>query len=169
MKTFALILVIVLAGAVGYYALVGSPLAAPAESVSEDDAMMSGGQPHEAENPEGEADPSRMTLGMTTWRWIDSRTSEGSTISPEEEGVFTIDFAEDGTFSATTDCNAMSGTYTAEAGTVSFGPIAMTKKFCQGSQENDFAKSLSDASTYRFTNRGELILETDGGAAATFR
>ncbi|MBS3903092.1 MAG: META domain-containing protein [Anaplasmataceae bacterium] len=112
-----------------------------------------------ADNFEGEADPSRMNLEMKTWKWISALYNDGREIKPKNTGVFTIAFDNDGRFSATTDCNSMSGSYSANDDELSFSQIAMTKKFCEGSQEGDFAKLLENTSHYHFTSRGELILD----------
>lgn len=123
-----------------------------------------------AENPEGEADPSRMTLQMKTWDWVNALYNDERVITPKKSNAFTVTFKNDGTFSAKTDCNSMSGTYTANDGKITFGPIAMTKMYCEGSQEREFAQLLENASGYHFTGRGQLILDQkfDSGTA-TFR
>lgn len=112
-----------------------------------------------ADQFEGEADPSRMTLGMKSWVWIKTLYNNDTVITPTKEGVFTLTLQDDGTFSATTDCNSMSGKYTADDHAISFGPIASTKKYCAGSQEGDFASFLEHAAGYLFTSRGELVIE----------
>ncbi|MFZ4895852.1 META domain-containing protein [Plantibacter sp. Mn2098] len=43
-----------------------------------------------------------------------------------------LTLAEDGTISGTDGCNRLIGTWTAEADTVAFGPIATTQMFCEG-------------------------------------
>lgn len=120
-----------------------------------------------AQNFEGEADPSRMTLGMKTWAWMSTLYNDGKKIMPKQPGIFTIAFLSDGTFSATTDCNSISGGYTVDAYTISFGPITSTKMYCDGSQEADFVALLESAQSYHFTSKGELILDLkfDSGSA----
>jgi heat shock protein HslJ len=120
-----------------------------------------------AENPEGEADPARMSLGMKTWIWTSALYNDGRTVAPKKAGFFRLTFA-DGRFTAQTDCNSMGGTYAAKNGMITFGPIMTTEMYCEGSQEQDFARLLENASEYHFTNRGELILgmKFDSGTAA---
>ena len=114
---------------------------------------------------EGEADPAGMTLDMKAWRWIRTATADGADTVPREEGVFTLTFSRDGTFAATTDCNNMRGAYSTTDTSITFGEIASTRMFCEGSQEPEFASFLTRARAYRFTSRGELllILESNGG------
>jgi heat shock protein HslJ len=124
-----------------------------------------------AENPEGEADPSRMTLQMQTWTWINALYNDGRVITPKQPQAFKITFKNDGTFSASTDCNSVGGEYNAKNGIISFdGSIAMTMMYCEGSQDSEFAQLLQNINGYHFTNRGELIfdLKFDSGTV-TFR
>lgn len=117
-------------------------------------------------NFEGEADPSKMTLGMKEWVWVSAVYNDGKKLAPKVPGKFVLTL-RDGQFSAKTDCNSMFGSYKAEQYSIVFGAIGMTKMFCEGSQESDFAKLLSEASTYHFTSKGELVfgLKMDSGSA----
>jgi heat shock protein HslJ len=121
-----------------------------------------------AENPEGEADPSRMTLGMTTWKWITS-TEGGKEVKPIKADAFTVKFNDDGKFAVTTDCNQMGGSFVADKTNITFSNMFSTKMFCEGSQETIFSTLLSDARTYVFTSRGELILTTKTGGTVVLR
>ncbi|TYC62499.1 META domain-containing protein [Marinobacter sp. BW6] len=116
---------------------------------------------------EGEADPARMSLTMKDWTWISALYSAGRQIEPSRPDLFTLSFTEDGRFSATTDCNQISGGYVAVGKSISFGKIAATRMFCEGSQEAEFLALLNNVQLYHFTSRGELIfdLKRDGGTA----
>ena len=112
------------------------------------------------QNFEGEADPSRMTLDMKTWIWESALYNDEREVKPKTVGDFTLTFdIEEKRFSAETDCNSMSGSYTVQNGQITFGEIAMTKMFCEGSQETEFAELLQNTSGYHFTSRGQLILD----------
>jgi heat shock protein HslJ len=120
---------------------------------------------------EGEANPEMMTLHMKSWEWIQTDYNDGTVITPNKLDNFIIIFKEDNTFSATTDCNLMSSTYEIDGNKIEFSEnISMTRKFCQDSQEQEFATILRKVSSFFFTNKGELVLETklDGGSS-TFR
>lgn len=108
---------------------------------------------------EGEADPSRMTLGMKKWVWVSTLMNDGTTVTPKQKEAFTATFGPDGTISLTTDCNGAGGTYTVEGNRISFGPFASTLMFCDGSQEGEFLRFVSDSTSYHFTSKGELILD----------
>ncbi|MCR4311230.1 MAG: META domain-containing protein [Candidatus Taylorbacteria bacterium] len=111
------------------------------------------------QNFEGEADPSRMTLGMTTWYWIETRFDTGNSFVPKKEKAFTLTFKEDGTFKATTDCNTVSGAYTVSGEEFRFSKMASTMMFCEGSEEQIFSTQLGKVHSFQFTSRGELLLE----------
>ncbi len=70
---------------------------------------------------------------------------------------FSLTFA-DGKVSGTTDCNTISGAYALEHGVVEFGPLAMTKKFCTGSEERKFTELLSVPYTVAITAEPSGIL-----------
>lgn len=119
---------------------------------------------------EGEADQSRMSLTMKEWTWVSSLYNDGRTVTPTEAGRFTLTFTDDGRFSATTDCNGVSGSYSSDDNSVLFKDIAMTKMYCENSQEQEFLSILEHTAQYQFTSRGELILgfKFDSGTA-TFK
>ncbi len=122
------------------------------------------------QNFTGEADPARMTLTMKSWTWT-KYSRDGKDIVPPV-GKFVLTFTDKGTFSASTDCNSMNGSYSADKakGTISFGAIATTLMYCNGSQEGEFSKMLNNASGFAFTGRGELILSLKSSTStATFR
>ena len=112
-----------------------------------------------AQDFEGEADPARMALDMKPWSWIEARYNDGTVVTPRRPDRFALTFDGAGRFSATTDCNGLSGTYTAADGAITFGDVVATRMFCAGSQEDAFTRLLREAHLYHFTSRGELILE----------
>lgn len=111
------------------------------------------------QNFEGEADPLKMSLGMKKWVWTSALYQDGREILPKKGGAFTVTFGNDGRFSATTDCNTVSGSYTVKEKQITFGQMISTKMFCEGSQESDFTKLLENSTSFNFTSRGELILD----------
>jgi heat shock protein HslJ len=118
---------------------------------------------------EGEADPDVMQLEMKTWVWIRA-VDGGNEIVPRQAEAFTLTF-EGGMFSATTDCNRVRGGYTTQGQQLTFADnMAATRMFCADSQETVFTALLARTASYRFTSRGELVLElADGASSVTFR
>jgi heat shock protein HslJ len=113
---------------------------------------------------EGEANPVQMSLVDKKWHWIRTDYTDGRVFAPKKEEVFTLTFTADGQVSATTDCNGMAGSYTVVANSLVFDPMAMTKMYCEGSEEGVFSESLGQVSTYQFTPKGELELGLKAGA-----
>lgn len=122
------------------------------------------------QNFEGEADPARMTLDMKTWVWIGTHYSDDKLVVPMKEKAFALTFKNDNTFSASTDCNGVGGTYEVKGNKITFTKMMSTLMYCDGSQENEFRKMLDETQSYLFTSKGELIfdLKFDSGTV-TFR
>lgn len=121
------------------------------------------------EEDEGVIEPSLRTLDVKPWQWVGATYKDGSAVAPKTVGDFVMTFSSSGGVSFDTDCNSMSGSYEAYSGGLTFGPIASTKMFCEDSKESEFASLISDTKTYRFTSKGELLLETTDGATVIFK
>ena len=111
------------------------------------------------QNFEGEANPSIMNLSMKTWVWLNTTYSNDKGVTPKVPGRFTLTLKSDRTFSATTDCNSLGGNYSASGNKISFSNMVSTLMACEGSQESDFSKMLSETQSFLFTSNGELVLE----------
>jgi len=109
-------------------------------------------------NFEGEADPSKMTLGMKTWNWVNTIYSNDTIITPKTN-KFALILKADKTFSATTDCNGVGGEYTLNGNKITFTRMMSTLMYCEGSQEQDYSKMLSQVQSYMFTSKGELVFD----------
>lgn len=119
-------------------------------------------------NFEGETAPNVMTLDMKTWTWIKTQYNNDTEVTPLKADEFTLTFNTNGKVSATTDCNSMNGSYEVDGSKISFGPLASTRMFCEGSQEKVFRKLLQEeVSSFLFTTKGELVfdLKFDSGTA----
>ncbi len=112
-----------------------------------------------AQNFEGEADPSKMTLGMKPWTWISTTYSDGKEIKPVGTKKFILTLKSDKTFSATTDCNGVGGEYVVNQNLISFSKMVSTQMYCEGAKEGDFTKMLSQVDSYFFTSKGELVFD----------
>ncbi len=106
-----------------------------------------------------ETETTAPTLTGKTWMWEESLYNDERIITPRNADAFTLSFSEDGNFSVTTDCNAGFGTYTRDGTQLMFGPIGLTKKFCEGAQEQEFVQMLEHTSGYHFSPDGQLILD----------
>ena len=112
-----------------------------------------------AQNFEGEADPARMTLTMKPWTWERTIYNNDTEIIPRANKKFVLTFTDGKRFSASTDCNGVGGEYAVDGNKIAFTRMMSTLMYCENSQEGDFSKMLSEAQSYLFTSKGELILE----------
>ena len=88
---------------------------------------------------------------------------------PEEQALYTVAFAADGTLAAKADCNAVAGTYELSGNdgiTIALG--ASTLVACpDGSYGTIFAHELGNVTTWAVAG-GELTLTTADGGTGTF-
>lgn len=98
-------------------------------------------------------------LSSHPWKWQGAK----------DKTRFVLTFKDDNSFSASTDCNGVGGEYLSVGTRIAFDKMMSTLMYCEGSQEAEFTKILSEAKTYLITPDGELIIISDKGAKASFR
>lgn len=108
-----------------------------------------------------------VALVNTTWTWV-TTISQGKTISPKKQDAFTMMLTANGNVNGTTDCNKFSGTYKLSTTTITFGALASTKMFCEGSQELDFTSKLQGVKKYT-VDKNNILSITDGTTTVTFK
>ena len=103
----------------------------------------------------------------TTWRLVSITTqnpSFSSIVPPEAMVNYTIEFNDDGTFSAKADCNQVAGDYTTAGTSITITPGASTLAMCpEGSLGDAFVAGLAQATTWSIVD-GRLILTGPEGA-----
>ena len=92
------------------------------------------------------------------WSWVKTIMNNDETITPNKTEAFTLTFNDDGKINGTTDCNNFFGQYEKNKDNLTFGPLASTRMFCEGSQENIFTKQLSQVDKLFFDSKGNLVL-----------
>jgi heat shock protein HslJ len=100
-------------------------------------------------------------LQNTEWMWERTESVQKPVLEAQNDD-FVIVFRDDKTFSSSTDCNMLSGTYAVEGVGLSFGAIAMTKMFCADSMDNAYASDLALTSSYSIEGDA-LRLHLNGG------
>jgi heat shock protein HslJ len=104
-------------------------------------------------------------LTGTTWQWTASTTTApaSQSVVPDPEN-YTIEFIDDGTFSAKVDCNQVGGEYSNPGGgslTITPGPSTLVA--CpEGSLADLYLAGLSGTTAYAIAD-GELTLTTADG------
>jgi heat shock protein HslJ len=118
------------------------------------------------QNFSGEANPAQMRLNMKTWYWVNTTDKNGSTTVPRVQNKFTLTFTGAKTFSAATDCNGVGGEYTTNGASITFSRMMSTLMFCENSQEGEYTQMFSNAQSYHFTSKGELIIDLKSGGGS---
>jgi len=102
--------------------------------------------------------PEQPSLYGKTWEWVSVSFNDGRTIVPIRAGAFTLTLNANESFSATTDCNSVGGSVTADEQTITFGQMMSTLMYCENSQESEFTQLLTDVTSYHLTSDGGLVL-----------
>lgn len=86
-----------------------------------------------------------LTSGRWVWKYTDllDETRREST-----NDAYKLSFHDDLTYESATDCNALSGTYVVDNEVLSLGQPAMTKMFCEGSEEMAYVSELELTNSY---------------------
>jgi len=103
-------------------------------------------------------DSEMLSVYDKTWKWVSAEYNDGRMVTPNRADAFTLTFAEDNSFSASTDCNGVGGRVVMNDSQISFGEMMSTLMYCEGSQEQIFTQLLSDATEYHITANDELVL-----------
>ena len=98
-------------------------------------------------------------LQSKTWTWVTTIYNDDTVHTPNKTDAFTMTFTDEGRVQITTDCNNMQGGYTVTENRIEFSQMIATRMYCEGSQEDLFAKMLENVTSYFIDDSGRLILE----------
>ena len=123
--------------------------------------------PHPAPTPSATPSPGADLVG-TSWQLASFTTRDpvaGADVPPDQRAKYTVSFAAGGTFSATADCNVLTGTWTATAaGGLSIAPGPSNIVPCEdGSYGDLYVLALTNSSSYAIANAGLTITLEEGG------
>ena len=118
----------------------------------------------------GDESPSAITLGGTSWV-LESYAGPNGAVPAEATGdVATLSFAPDGSFSGSTGCNRILGSYSQEGSSLTFAAGPMTLRACPepvAAQESAIVEALPLVAS--FTGDGTLaLLDADGTTLLTY-
>jgi len=97
-----------------------------------------------------------------SWKWRATKSGERRIVRAYNPDRFVLTLNPDGAFSATTDCNSVTGTYEILGSYVSFMNVTTTKKACSAEAQGPaFIETLKNVK--EFTLRGDefLVLSTE--------
>ncbi len=98
-------------------------------------------------------------IQSSTWFWEKTVMSNNITVIPKKANMFSITFSLDGNMSGKTDCNGFSGSYKIGSdGVITFGSLASTLMYCEGSQEQVFSNAVGMSNRYMLDPSGNLVL-----------
>ncbi len=114
------------------------------------------------------APPGGGDLVGTSWQLASYTTRDpvaGADVPAAERSKYTVSFAAGGTFSATADCNVLTGTWTATAaGGLSIVFDRSTVVACDDGSHGDlYVLALSNSASYAIANNGLTITLKEGG------
>ncbi len=102
------------------------------------------------------------SLTGITWEWrqfVDERHEKNLFVD-----THSITFDEDGRYTGRADCNSMGGAFTTDGDSISIQPGPTTLMAClPGSLAEEFLAHLFNASTFSFTDTGDLLLHLASG------
>ncbi len=115
---------------------------------------------------EPKADPA-LLLGA---EWVVEDINRGGVI---DRSRLTLAFGADGRVSGSTNCNRLNGLYAADGGTITFTPLATTRRACLGEglmmQERKYMSALGGEMAWTITADGALELKGDEGRRVLLR
>ena len=107
-------------------------------------------------------------LSNTYWKLlaVDGKPAEVAEGQREAHMILRLD----GKVAGSTGCNRMTGSYETKGTELTFGPIAATRMFCEGTAETERLYMAALAGTRGWRTKGDSldILDGDGGLLATF-
>jgi heat shock protein HslJ len=103
-------------------------------------------------------------LAGSQWRWQRTLMHDGTVFVPDDSGIYTVTFGEDGSVAIQADCNQVLGHYTVDGGSLSITLGPSTLVACpEGSLADTFLANLVTAASYVFAeDRLTVNLLMDG-------
>ncbi len=122
--------------------------------------------PPEGATPEARIAPSPAELAGSSWRLVEFRGGDDTTLRPDDRAKYTITFEPDGRLRARIDCNRGRGSWKSTGPPLlELGPLALTRAQCPpGSLHDQIVKQWPYVRSYVMRN-GHLFLAlmADGG------
>lgn len=105
-------------------------------------------------------------LTATSWQWEQAQMNNDDLITPNTIDAFTLTFTDEGLVSGTTDCNTLAGSFALNDTRIQMNNLAVTRMFCENSQEAEFLNMVQTSQYIYFTedNRFVLLLPYDSGS-----
>jgi heat shock protein HslJ len=112
---------------------------------------------------EGEVDTTTLKLDAHQWKWIRTDVSGKASVTPKKVDSFLLTFKTDNSFTSTTDCNTVGGSYITNGSAITLSNVISTLMFCEDAEESTYVGMLTGTASYSFGTKGELILKSKEG------
>lgn len=110
-----------------------------------------------------------ISMAGTAWLVRGVNNGRQAVASVLGDTQLTISFSEDGQVAGSAGCNRFSGTFTVDAQTMSFSPLATTRMTCMGEgvveQEQNFLAALASVTTWEVRAERAQLRTADGALA----
>jgi len=114
--------------------------------------------------------PANVDLTALEWRLMSVKTADGQLLTPDNTKTLpTLKVNADGTANGFAGCNGFSGPVTVKGGSITFGNMASTRKFCFDTMdvENAMLEMMRRADNYVVEN-GNLHIKKGSEVLASF-
>lgn len=104
-----------------------------------------------------------------SWAWKETVFTNGTNQAPNDPTFFILTFQSNGSFSSTTDCNNIMGSFEIDNGQISIGEIGATLMACENAtMQDEYIKSLEQVASYNLNEDGQLVLELANDTGGMF-
>ena len=108
-------------------------------------------------------DPSERSLPVIDRIWSLDEMIIGKRTQNAEKGLFTLFLEVDGHARMRVDCNRAHGTYRLRRGSLSFGPLAVTRAYCgEKSLHDQFLQLIEATHSYKVQGDRLTLISQDG-------
>jgi heat shock protein HslJ len=115
--------------------------------------------------------PGTASLAGTSWTATGINNGKDAVVGQAGTEKVTIAFGTDGTVSGSSGCNTYNGSYTADAGTIAFGPLAQTMMACEDAImqiEQEYTAALAASTVYAIDGATLTLRDAAGATQVTF-
>jgi heat shock protein HslJ len=109
-------------------------------------------------------------IKTTSWVWETTLLSDKTITTPVKKEAFVLTFNADGTFSSTTDCNGLGGTYlVSDSSRIGLFDMMSTEMYCDNSQEAVYIGQLSKIMSYSLEDTTLKFVLSDNMGTMVFK
>lgn len=109
-------------------------------------------------------------IKTTSWVWETTLLADKTITTPVKKEAFVLTFNADGTFSSTTDCNGLGGTYlVSDSSRIGLFDMMSTEMYCDNSQEAVYTGQLAKIMSYSLEDTTLKFVLSDNMGTMVFK